>query len=137
VNTATGFEKMFLDTSVLIEIFRSPSESMRYGKIETILQAEENLYVSIVQFAEITSWCLANGVAPDEPIGLIQEIAGVMPLSIDICRRASELRHSKRQRKAKFGIIDGMILASARRLGERLLTFDSDFNGETDCTVLR
>jgi len=38
---------------------------------------------------------------------------------------------------SNFGIIDGIVLSTARSLGERLLTFDADFEGEEDCIVLR
>jgi predicted nucleic acid-binding protein len=35
-----------------------------------------------------------------------------------------------------FNLLDGLVLAAARSIGERLLTFDRDFMGEKDCIVL-
>jgi predicted nucleic acid-binding protein len=35
-----------------------------------------------------------------------------------------------------FGLIDGIILATVRSIGQRVLTFDEDFGGETDCLLI-
>ncbi len=35
-----------------------------------------------------------------------------------------------------FGLLDGLLLAAARSVGERVLTFDRDFPEEEDCLLL-
>ena len=37
---------------------------------------------------------------------------------------------------ADFGLFDAIIVATARSIGQRVLTFDADFAGESDCMVL-
>ena len=56
----------------------------------------------------------------------------------EICLDAAAIKFMKRKKsRSSFGIIDGIVLATARSLGQNLLTFDADFAGERDCVVLR
>ena len=44
--------------------------------------------------------------------------------------RRRELGHTD------FGLLDAIVLATACSIGQRVLTFDEDFVGESDCIVL-
>lgn len=128
---------MLLDTSTIIEIFRNPPTSARFEKITKSI-GDEEIYVSIVQFAEIADWAIKNKASPKERIQAVKELARTVPLDEDICEDAAEIKQKHRKfARSKFGLIDGIILATARSVGQRVLTFDEDFAGEKDCLVIQ
>lgn len=62
-----------------------------------------------------------------------------IPLAPELAVQGSALKSEARARPSgkDFSLIDGVVLASARSRGLRLLTFDSEFEGFPDVTVLR
>jgi predicted nucleic acid-binding protein len=105
---------------------------------QKILNAIENelLFISVVQLGEVHDWCLANCRDPAARMAQLREIVNIIPLNEDICMKASELKREMRNRgKAKFSLMDGIIIASARHIGQQLLTLDSDF-GKADDVIL-
>ena len=127
---------MLLDTSVVVEIFRSPAGSARFRKIVAEVGDEET-YVSMVQLAEIADWATKNGAPPQSRVDAVKEFARIVPLDERICLNASEINHRRRNAEhGDFGLIDGIILATARSIGQRVLTIDEDFSGESDCLVI-
>jgi predicted nucleic acid-binding protein len=126
---------VLLDTSAIVEIFRSPAESARFEKITTEI-GDEEVYISMVQLAEIADWATINKVPPEERIEAVKEMARIVPLHERICLDAAAIK--QRRRKAghdDFCLMDGIILATARSIGQRVLTLDEDFVGENDCVV--
>ena len=127
---------MLLDTSVLVEIFRSPITSRRTKRIMMEMGGEE-AFVSIIQLAELADWAVRNRVSPKDRASSIREIARIVPLDEQICLDASSIKHQRRELGyTDFSLLDGIVLATARSIGQRVLTFDKDFEGETDCTVI-
>lgn len=127
---------MLLDTSTLVEIFRNPSESSVIEEI-TIKIEDEEAYISVIQVGEIADWAARNKTSPEERVEAIKELARIVPLTERICLDAAEIKQARRTVGYKsFGLIDGMILATARSLGQRVLTYDKDFRGEKDCILL-
>jgi predicted nucleic acid-binding protein len=127
---------VLLDTSAIVEIFKSPAESARLEKITTEI-GDEEVYVSMVQLAEIADWAARNGAPPDERVEAVKEMARIVPLDERICQDAAKIKQVRRKAgRGEFGLIDGVILATARSIGQRVLTLDEDFSGENDCVVL-
>jgi predicted nucleic acid-binding protein len=127
---------VLLDTSVMIEIFRNSSGSARFDRIMAEI-GDEEVYISTVQLAEIADWATRNGAPPEERADAVKELARMVPLGERICLDAAAIK--QRRRKAghdDFGLIDGIILATARSIGQRVLTLDVDFEGEADCLVI-
>ena len=125
---------MLLDTSTLVAIFTSKKAADR---IEKEVGSSE-LYISHVQLAELADWATKSGAPASERVDAVEQMANVVPLTREICLEAATIKFAKRkQGVSNFGIIDGVILATARSLGQNLLTFDADFAGEEDCVVLR
>ena len=91
----------------------------------------------MVQLAEIADWATRNKAPPEERVEAVKEIARTVPLDERICLDAAAIKQARRRGgHVDFGLIDGIILATARSLGQRMLTFDEDFEGETDCLVV-
>lgn len=124
---------MFLDTSALVAVFTSRKLANRIEK--TV--GDSQLYVSQIQLAEIADWATRSGAPVSERIEAVEQMTDVSPITKEICIEAAAIKSAIRgKRKSSFGIIDGVILATARSLGQNLITFDKDFAGEHDCVIL-
>jgi predicted nucleic acid-binding protein len=125
---------MFLDTSALVAIFTSKKAANRIGREV----GDSQLFVSYIQLAEIADWATRAGAPAAERVEAVEQMASVAPLTKEICLEAAVIKSAKRKNGfSNFGIVDGIVLATARSLGQTLLTFDSDFKGEEDCVILR
>ncbi len=124
---------MLLDTSALVAIFTSKKAADRIGK----KVGDSQLYVSHIQLAELADWAIRFGAPAGERVEAVEQITSVAPLTKEICLEAAVIKLTKRKKGLSgFGIIDGIVLATARSLGQSLLTFDNDFAGEEDCVIL-
>lgn len=127
---------MFLDTTIVVEVLRSGRESKRFQRILEAIK-DDPLFISMLQLAELSDWCLENSIDPSDRISRLKGIVGVVPLSEDICLEGSRIKHGMRERGAsKFSLVDGITLASARSIDQKLLTTDSDFRGAEDAVVI-
>jgi len=127
---------VLLDTTVLVEIFRSPGTSSLFRKIVEEM-GDEEAFVSIIQLGEIADWAVRNGIPAKDRVDSVKEIALIVPLSQKICLDAAEIKYRRRESGYKdFGLLDGIVLATARSVKQKILTFDTDFEGETDCRVI-
>jgi len=128
---------MFLDTNIIIEMFRFGKGTEKFQKIYEQIE-DEALFISAFQIGEIADWSLANGINPLEPIENIKKMANIVPLSEDICILGSKMKHEMRRKGvSKFSLADGLILASAKSVKQTLLTMDEDFRKVKDVIVLK
>lgn len=127
---------MFLDTSVIIEIFRNDKNSKKFQDLYMYIK-DEPLFISIIQIGELTDWCLKNNIDPEKRIPKLKQILNMIPLNEKICYDAAQLKYSIRKKGVtKFGLLDGIVLASARSINQRLLTTDTDFRTLNDAIVI-
>jgi len=127
---------LLLDTGAIIQVLRHPRTSKEFKLIQKHI-GEEELYVLVVQLAELSDWCFANNVPVKERIEEVKKLANIIPLDEDICLEGSRIKNERRKTGFRdFGLLDGLLLAAARSVGERVLTFDRDFAEEQDCLVL-
>jgi predicted nucleic acid-binding protein len=128
---------MFLDTSIIIEIFSNDQKTKTFQEIYKHIK-DEPLFISLIQIGEIADWCLKNNLDPEKRITKLKQILNVIPLNEKICYEAAHIKYTIRKKGvAKFGFLDGIILASARSINQRLLTTDSDFRTIEDAVVIR
>jgi len=128
---------MFLDTSIIIEIFSNDQKTKTFQEIYKHIK-DEPLFISLIQIGEISDWCLKNNLDPEKRITKLKKILNVIPLNEKICCEAAHIKYTIRKKGvAKFGLLDGIILASARSINQRLLTTDSDFRTIEDAVVMR
>lgn len=127
---------MFLDTSIIIEIFRSGKKSETFEEIFELIK-DEPIFISVIQIGEISDWCLKNNINPEKRISKLKQILNVVPLSEKICLEGSKIKHNIRKKgMKKFSLIDGIILSSARSINQKLLAMDKDFRKINDTIVL-
>jgi predicted nucleic acid-binding protein len=128
---------MFLDTSIIIELFQSDSNSPGFVRIYEHVKGEP-LFMSVIQVGELSDWCLKNKVRPEEMMGQLKKIVGTIPLNEKLCLEGSRIKSEMRVKGAKsFSLIDGLILASARSVNQTLLTMDRDFAKADGVAVLK
>ena len=127
---------MFIDTTVLIDLFRYDRDD---ENLKSILDeiGDESLYISQVQVAEISDYCVMQGENPEETLSLVKEYVNIVPLFEEMCLDGARIKMEMRAGGAgKFSLNDGIILASARSMGHKLLTSDNDFKLAPDAIHL-
>ncbi len=128
---------MLLDSSVIVELFRHKRSSKFFRKVMDEI-GEQLLFVSLIELAEIADWCLRNSIDAQRRITAISEFAQIIPLDEAICQQAAVIKKDRRAKgHANFGLVDGIVLGSARAQNQGVLTLDPDFIGEKDCIVLK
>jgi predicted nucleic acid-binding protein len=128
---------MFLDTSIIVEIFRNDKNSKKFQDIYMSIR-DEPIFISIIQIGELSDWCLKNHIDPEKRISKLKQIVNVIPLNEKICYNAAHIKYTIRKKGiTKFGLLDGIVLASARSINQRLLTTDNDFRTISDAIVIR
>jgi predicted nucleic acid-binding protein len=128
---------MFLDISIIIEIFRNDKNSKKFQDIYTYIK-DEPIFISIIQIGELSDWCLKNHIDPEKRITKLKQILNVIPLNEKICYDAAHIKYTIRKKGVtKFGLLDGIVLASARSINQQLLTTDNDFRTISDAVVVR
>lgn len=127
---------MFLDSTVVIEILQEDIESKRFKEIFKHIE-DEPLFISVVQIGEIADWCLREKLIAEEFIQDAKEFVNIIPLSDEIGIEGSKIKFNMRKKGIKkFSLIDGIILASAKSINQKLLTTDSDFRKDKDAIVI-
>ena len=128
---------MFLDTSIVVEIFKNEPDTKKFEEIFKIIDAEP-LYVSVAQIGEIASWCIREGYDVADRVNILKKIAKVVDVNDLICIKASMMKSEMRKKGIqKFGYLDGIILCSAQLHRQKLLTTDSDFRLSDDAIVIQ
>ena len=127
---------MFLDTSVVIDILQKDIKSARFKEIYKLIQ-DEPLFMSVVQIGEISDWCLREGLNVETCIQDIKDIANVIPLTEEIGIEGSKLKYKMRNDGIKkFSLMDGIILASAKSINQKLISSDTDFRKDKDVIII-
>jgi len=123
---------MFLDTSAVIEFFIGTKRGE--GVSEAI--KEEDCFVSILTYAEAAVWCRRNGRDFELWKEKLERIANVVEVTHGICAEGARITCETKEKETSFGIIDGIILASARSIGQTLTTKDGHFRDFDDAIII-
>lgn len=128
---------MHLDTGVILELFSRPRHD---PLVQRILDAVRNeaLTWSVVQFGELADACRRTGASIDQNEARVRAMVEVVPVETNVAIAASALKgEARRHRDTRdFSLLDGVVLATARSKGQRLLTTDPDFLHFDDAIVL-
>ncbi len=116
-----------IDTSIVIDLFLNIEGSREFDRIMDKIE-DEDLFISLIQIGELADWCYRNKINTSEAMDFIKRISEVLSIEEDIVLDASRLKHVARSEgRSKFSLIDGIILSTARKYSEQLLTRDHDF----------
>lgn len=125
-----------VDSYAWIELLRG---GPRANQVESVMREAEGMLVPAISLPEVAIRLNREGwPAADISHALrwIVESAEVIPidiaLSLEAARCTQELReNASKLRLSPPGLADGLVLATARRTGSRVLSGDSHFHGLT------
>lgn len=123
---------MFLDTSAVIEFFIGTKKG---SEVSEAIKAED-CFISILTYAEVAMWCRRNKKDFELWKEKLERIANVVEATPGICAEAARITHEAKKKEASFGMIDGMILASARSISQKLMTKDGHFRDFEDAIII-
>ena len=114
---------MLLDTSAWIEFF---NKTENYNRVTECLQAKK-CFTSIVSIAEISQWAQRENVDGQLVVSKILELSELIQLSPQIAFIAGELNHQRKKENIKWGMMDSLIVTTARTYNLSILTKDTHF----------
>ncbi len=125
-------QEAVLDTSVWVALFH---DDPRTDALPVALGARTAV-VNPVILAEIASLA-ERGRLTGDPISAVRAEARLEALTVDDAVEGGRLHgRLRRDGHPKVSLADGLILATARRLGAHVLTLDSDLESEPDVEQL-
>lgn len=114
-----------IDSSAWVDYLRGTSNG---PKLKRLIELEE-IATSVLALAEIADKFERDNMKFEIMLKFITRQSVILPVSIEAALRAAKLKNEIRKRRAKFGISDGIHLATAIEEGATLVTSDSDFTG--------
>ncbi len=128
---------MLLDTTILVELLSRPGTSPLIRRILDRV-GDEVLFASAIQLGELADVARQSRKDADEVVRRATDIVQLVDVNADIAVEASRLKAQARRRQhaRDFSLVDGVIIATARTLDQRVLTLDREFSGFDDAVVV-
>ena len=123
---------MLLDTSAWVELFLGTEKG---EVVEDILDVEPS-FTSLVSVAEITLWCIRNQQDIPQSIQWVTTLSRVLPATLPIAVSAARVTAERKKEVKRWGMVDGIIYATARMHGLTVLTTDHHFAGLPQVKIL-
>jgi predicted nucleic acid-binding protein len=117
-----------LDTSAWAAFFE---DSTAGSRIEALLIGS-NVATSVLSVAELADYYARHEeLAPlwDEDFLFVQTATDLVPVTPPMADAAGKTKTLRRKVVSKFGLLDALILETARAYGAVLVTTDADFKG--------
>jgi predicted nucleic acid-binding protein len=124
-----------LDTSAWGAFF---SGSPAGARVQDLLSAGDAA-TCVISLAELSD-LYQRGPEPDaldEDLAFVATATDVVPVLAEVARIAGRTKVEHRRRAPRFGLIDALILETARHHEAVLVTTDEDFRGLTGVEILR
>jgi predicted nucleic acid-binding protein len=99
----------------------------------TYIDGDEESVVSTINLAEVYLWIARSygEATAGEKVATMEKRCHVVPVERDVAIEAAKIKM-----KEKLGLADSLILATARQVGGRVVTGDSDMKGLRDVSFL-
>ncbi|MFB6217007.1 MAG: PIN domain-containing protein [Candidatus Aenigmatarchaeota archaeon] len=114
-----------LDTWAWIEFYIG---SEKGKKVYELLESSEKCFTSMVTVAELSdnfqSGNLESDNSWDEIRAFIESKTEIIELDTEICSNAGRIKHEEREKYPDFGLMDSIILSSARKHNLNIITGD-------------
>ena len=124
--------KYVLYSSAWVEYFGG---TPRGAKIRPFIE-EETIATSIIAIAELADKCEREGRPFENYLRFIQHRCEILPLTIGISVEAAKLKNQIRKNSTKFGLIDGIHLATSSDASAIFITTDMDFKDAKDVLLI-
>ncbi len=122
--------KILIDSWVWIEYW---SKGPKAKEARAFIEGPDEAYVSTINIAEIYRWVLSSydEKKAENAISTVLKRCHAVAVVIDIAVEAAKVRQAK-----KWGLGDSIVYSTARSLGAKVVTGDSDFKDETDALFI-
>ncbi len=123
---------LFLDSYSWIEYFRGSKKGEQVWKI----LKKEKVYTSNLVIAEIISKFKREGIDFDNAYRILLSNSIVVELTSEIARDAGLLHADMKKKVRDFGLVDAIILISARKFNAKVVTGDKHFKNFKETVFL-
>lgn len=117
---------MLFDTSAWIEYFKVSEQGK---KVKQMLQ-QTKCYTCSLSIAELSEWLEKNHFDRKKYLSGVKSLSEIIDPSHEILEVAGILKFKKRETINDFGLIDAIILATAKQYEMQIVTKDRHFVGE-------
>jgi predicted nucleic acid-binding protein len=122
-----------VDTFAWIEYFAG---SERGQRVRQYVESGEAITPSIV-IAEFTDKYEREGMSTKERLTFIRGKSTISPLDDDVAEAAGKISAQRRTKVKGWGLVDSVVLATARAKGVRVVTGDEHFRDLTDAVMIK
>jgi len=117
---------LLLDTYAWVEFFNGTEKGK---KVKAILK-KENCFTSAICLAELSEWIERENINRKEKMHEIKTLSSILKLDQETLELAGILKLQKRKKEKGFGLIDAIILATAKTYKLKIVTGDRHFKEE-------
>lgn len=124
--------KFVIDSSAWIEYLKGSDSG---NKLNSYFK-ESEIFTTSLCVAEIIAKVLREGFSADIALKAILSISLVTNVDLEVGDKGGRVYYELRKNKPKIALSDAITLASARKLGAKIITFDHDFEGLKEAIIL-
>ena len=107
------------------------------ARVKAILEDENNgIYTSAVTLGEVISKIAREEQDVCTAYRILLSNSDVIDVDEELSKQTGIIHAEMRKRKKDFGLADAFVLATARKLGTRILTGDPHFQGVKEATLV-
>lgn len=117
---------MLLDTYAWVEFFNGTEKGAR---VKGILE-KETCFTSAICLAELSEWIERENLNRARKMKEVKNLSSIIELDNETLELAGILKVEKRKKTKGFGMVDAIILATAKQYGLKIVTGDKHFKGE-------
>lgn len=117
---------MLLDTYAWIELFNGTEKGL---KVKKIIE-EKTCFTSSICLAELSEWIEKENLNRNELLTVIRKNSTIIEAEQQVMELAGIIKVQQRKTKKGFGLVDAIILATAKVYNLKIVTGDQHFKGE-------
>ena len=126
--------KIVFDTYAWIEYFKGSDTG---AKVKNILESQENdIFTSVISIAELASILKRDSLDIDNCYNIVMHSSKLYFITPEFAKEAGTLHGEMKKKIKDFGMIDSIILLTARKLGAKILTGDPHFKGFKEAVLI-
>ncbi|MFH1649364.1 MAG: PIN domain-containing protein [Candidatus Woesearchaeota archaeon] len=125
--------KYLMDAGAWIEYLLG---SPKGKEVRRLIQNSDVVITAHSTIGEVYGWCFKSGYSFATAVRAINNLSTIHNTSLNIWVEGSNHCKRLRDKRPKFGIIDGILLAIQNITGSVIVTSDTDFKGLPGVVVL-
>lgn len=125
---------ILLDTYAWVEYFRGSKK----GEIVKKIIKENACFTSAISLAELSQWISKENIDRKKILDFVKKQSIILKLENDLLEKAGIINNHKKTKEkiSNFGMIDSIILATAKAYSLKLVTGDKHFASEKESIII-